>query len=833
MADALPLDLAALPIPRTRLIGRETERVAALGLLLNDAVPLLTLTGAGGVGKTRLALEIAADATGEFADGVIWVDLAPVREPAQVPATVAGSLGIVPLPDQPIIETVTRSLRPRQTLLLLDNCEHLLPGVAEVASVLLAACPAVQILAASRAPLRVRGEQIIPLGPLSVPPRDVDSWRQLAEHDAVRLFVERARAVHPGFALDAVNAATVAALCRTLDGLPLALELAAARSRILSPDALLAQMTDRLHALSDGPRDAPLRQQAIEATIGWSYDLLGDADQALFRRLAVFAGGFTLDGARAVVDEDADQFLSILRGISTLVDQSLVYRMERDGEPRFTMLETIRAFALERLGANGEERLARDRHARFVLHLVTALDAWNCAYLPESQAILDLLEGEFANLHAALAWLRDAGDVPGLLTLAGELIVFWQLRGHLREGRQWLEWGLAQPVETDPGARAGAQLALSSIARVQHDPARALALCEESLGFYRASGDCGRIARAAAHAATVSLDTAPNLTEGFVNEAFAAFAQLAEAEWAIRASEQLRVVRGGMAKNRGELRLADEYLRDVIERQRNAARESGSEQPFACWPLMAWGAVAHAGGDVPVALVRYQASLDHAWRFHEARCCAYALTRVASILAVDGRWRDAAWLLGAAEAYAEKIGLAFANDIWPLTRAFGLPRPWQGDEAYAGQAKAIRAVVLRRSPAPLPPLADPEAAVELWAAGRGVAIEEAVAFALGAERDETAAARSGRTSPIAASRLASHELTPRQQEILAFLCERLTDSEIAARLFISRRTVEGHVAQILDKLGVDNRRAAAAEAARRGLVPSGRVLPRHMIHEIR
>jgi non-specific serine/threonine protein kinase len=765
-------------------------------------------------------LTVAQDVADQFADGVVWVDLAPLRDADLVPVTVAGALGIVPAPNRPVLEDLAHYLRPRQTLLVLDNCEHLLAAVAALAAALLASSPALQILAASRAPLHLHGEQILPIEPLPLPASTGSRREPVAENDAVRLFVERARAVRPSFALTGATGETIAALCSALDGLPLAIELAAARITLLSPEALLAQMTDRLSLLSDGPRDAPIRQQTIAATIGWSYDLLSDEAQALFRRLAVFVGSFTLDAAQASADAADAPVSTTMRGINALVEQSLVHRIEGDGESRFTMLETVRAFALERLRASDEESCTRERHAAWFIDLVASREAWVAAFLPHGQMILDQLETEYANLHGALTWLRDTGNVSGLLALAGDLNYLWELRGHLREGRQWLEWGLACGGACDPALRANAQLALSNLCEVQHQSALALELGDASLRYYRRAGDEARVARAAAHAASVSLAVREAaVTEAYVAEALAAFDSLSDIPWAVRASSHLRSYPGIIAKHQGDLPRAERLLGDVVAEQRRIARESGEEQPFACWPLMTWGAVAHLARDLPVALERYQASLAHAWKFQDAQCSAYTLTRVASILAIYGRWREAAWMLGAAEAFAEKIGLAFDQDIWSLTRAFGVPEPWQGPEDYTGPARDIRTAVLRRWPAAIPPISDPDFADELWAAGRRTAIDDAIAAALAVDLavPPAAPAMIGTASlpPGSESGIA---LTPREQEVLAMLCQRLTNAEIAARLFLSHRTVEDHVSRLLDKLNVANRREAAAMAARLGLV---------------
>ncbi|MFN8589887.1 MAG: NB-ARC domain-containing protein [Thermomicrobiales bacterium] len=296
---------SALPRVPHRLIGRERERAAARDALLERAAPLLTLTGPGGVGKTRLALAIGSEVGDRFRDGVVWVDLAAISDPTHVPANLAEALRLTLPAVGEIEDYLARLLRPRQLLLLLDNCEHLLATVAPLVSALLTRCPALQVLATSRAPLRLRWEQILPVPPLPTPVAD-ETLETIAGNEAIRLFVERARAVQPDFTLTATNKEAVARLCQQLDGLPLAIELAAARSAVLSPEAMVAQMRDRLRLLASGPRDVPPRHETIAATIAWSYDLLDAESQWLFRRLAVFLGGFTLEAVAEVAGKGGE-----------------------------------------------------------------------------------------------------------------------------------------------------------------------------------------------------------------------------------------------------------------------------------------------------------------------------------------------------------------------------------------------------------------------------------------------------------------------------------------------------------------------------------------------
>jgi predicted ATPase/DNA-binding NarL/FixJ family response regulator len=837
--------LSLLPVQLTSFVGREQEIATASQLLLSDDVRLLTLTGPGGVGKTRLALEVAAQVQEHFRAGVCFVSLASITEADLIIPTIAQTLGVKAPRTQSQEERLLNYLRDRQFLLLLDNFEQLISAASRLSALLLA-CLSLKLFVTSRAVLHLRGEHAFPVPPLALPdPQQLSERAMLAHSSAVTLFCERAHAINPAFQLTPENAPAIAEICLRLDGLPLALELAAARSKLFPPQALLTRLQQGQHLLPSTARDVPARQQTLQQTIQWSYDLLDDQEQALFRHLSIFVDGCSLEAAEAVCQALGDTETDILEGISSLLDKSLLRQgaQEQDA-PRLQFLETIRQFGLERLVEAGEAPPAQQAHALYFLRFAETAEPEEL-YGAAQVSRFDALEREHDNLRAALRWLLESRAIEHALRLCVAIARFWAIRGYIAEGRQWLLKALELPEQESHATtvRARALNWAGWLTVLQGDMATAAALCHESLHLSQRLDDQPGIAMALHRLGIIASSQGDDATAcSLLEESVRHYQVLADTNGLAYSL----MVLGGLAtgyREPGEVRAwlekslslfqalnnqegiawslyalarlsfllddwehASTFKQEALTLFRSLGLDEGVAQM-----LLLLGQVHLRQGEATSAHALFQESLHLFQENGNRRGAAHALFSLAcdavlqrSQEAAQLYWDESLALLSAlhdtqsviaalealAAVAAQRQEARWAAHLWGAAEALRETiRPATSSTAHPASERSIAAARAQLDPATF---------AAAWATGRTLTPEQA--FAVWDKH------------PVSLSPQYPGDLSQREIEVLRLLARGLTNVQIAAQLIISPRTVDAHLRSIYSKLAVTSRSAATRYA---------------------
>jgi predicted ATPase/DNA-binding SARP family transcriptional activator/DNA-binding CsgD family transcriptional regulator len=750
-----------VPVALSSFVGRERELVDVKRTLAMTR--LLTLTGAGGCGKTRLALEVGRDLASSYPDGAWLVELASLSQPELVPQAVASVLGVREQPERTLVDTLAGHLQERDLLLMLDNCEHLIEACAQLAHSLLHSCPRLRVLATSREPLGVEGEALWRVSSLSVPDTDrLPTAGELTRYDAVRLVVDRARLRVPDFELTPDNVRAVAQMCGRLDGIPLAIELATARVGALAVEEVEKRLGDSLSLLTAGPRTAPPRHRTMRATLEWSYGLLCEPERKLFGRLSAFAGGWTLEAAEAV-GSDGPGGADVLDVLTRLVAKSLVVAEATEGGGvRYRMLEPIRQYAGMKLEEDDESYATLGRHAN--LFLALAEEAEPELSGPRQQQWLERLEVEHDNFRAALTWALDRGEAELGLRLSGALGEFWHMRGHLSEGRQWLESALAaQDGAYLMSARIKAFTWVAHIAWEQGDYERSITLSKASLTLFRTLRDEAGVANALSNLAWAALfQNELEQASTMAQEALNLQRKLGHAVGVIRALQTLGLV---AATGHDYDRAAALYEESLM-----LARKVGDS--FGIVLSLGIGALASLGkGDHHQTRMLYEKGLRVSKQLSSMNLARLPLHISAALAGAQGRAVRSARLWGATEVMREAMGTIFS----PAER-----------RAYGPYIEAARAQL------------DEAAWEKAYTEGKAMILEEAIEYALsGEEEPPPSAAPAPEELPAV--------LTRREREVAIFVARGLTNRQIAKELVVSERTVEKHVANILKKLGLHSR----------------------------
>jgi predicted ATPase/DNA-binding CsgD family transcriptional regulator len=758
-------ELGAMPAPRTSFVGRAREVELVQALLRRNDVRLVTLTGPGGVGKTRTAIRVASAAP----HAAHFVDLADVQEPALVLPTIAAALGVRP-DGRPVLDNLRAALRDGDALLVLDNFEQILPAAAALAA-LLDTCPHVTLLVTSRAVLGIPGEHVVDIRPFPTPRvLSAEAATDAGDLDACRLFVDRARALDPKFALTGANAPAIVGICQRLDGLPLAIELAAAWIPVLSLGALLDQLEHRLALPSSGPASAPRRQRSLRDTVAWSYGLLSAPAQALFRRIAVFNGGCSLEAIQAIC---GDGSLDVLQELRALVANSLVRRTDSPaGDSRYTMLELVREFGVEILEQSGEAGVIRPRHAAWFLALAEQADAKQTTR--ERDAWLDRLEAAQGNLHAALGWALVQDDPETALRLAGSLLPFWQFRFHSSVGHDLVRRALALGNDVSTRALRKAVYCAGTLAYMQGEHTEAANLLAEALAQYEAAGDAGMTGRAEVGLGRLAWDDDDlDAARGWFTSARLRFEACGDKVGLAHSLHGLGLV----ADKTGDYPQAETFLREAL----TIWQALGFTWELArCIPGHL-ADVARAAGNLADATTLYQECLALNWAAQDLENVSWSLTGLALIAAADGKGDQAVRLMALADRFEALTGAPLTPHIRrDHDLAVGMLMDRVGAERFA----------------------------EIQASVTSAELTNEIGAALALTRSEAATPSPPRYD---------HGLTQREREVLRMMASGKANQEIADALFVSLGTVKVHVTHILAKLGVKSRAAATDYAHRHDL----------------
>jgi predicted ATPase/DNA-binding CsgD family transcriptional regulator/transcriptional regulator with XRE-family HTH domain len=800
----------------TSFVGREHELAELRTVLLTTR--MLTLTGPGGVGKTRMALRLMSDTFSPDGGQTCFVDLASIATPSLLLPTVAGALLVREQPIEPLFTSLATAIGEHSHLLVLDNCEHLVEACAELADGLLVSCPNLRILATSREALRTAGETIWPLAPLGLPPIGSNATLEsVLAAEAVQLFVERARAIAPGFALTPDNSGVVAQICARLDGIPLALELAAARLNILSPSELGARLDDRLQLLVRGPRTAPLRHQTLRATLDWSYDLLDDSERGLFNRLAAFGGEWDLDAMEAACGGDGLEPSTLLDLLTCLVDKSMV--TVTGTEPRrYRLLETMRDYARLHLEASGEAERVRARHAHYAVDLVKRLGTVVSASGPDARAALQQLSREWANLRAALQWAVDGAHADIGLRLAGALAEIWSRLGTYQEGSYWLAQVLALPdARTSTFERAWALNGAGWFAILLAQYATAKALTEESLAIGRKLEDALLVSRGLINLGSAALQLGEyDAACEFFSEALSIARTSDDPMGEGMALRNLGYTQLEQCKYASAERYASEWL--VHARALQSAWFTASALTLLGQAVMGESKVGQARGLLEEGMRTARAWGDRA-------LIARNLDALGNLALIEGDVRRAAATL------CESLQLSYDLGDWPnlptSLESIAHAHASVGEPGEAvrelGAAAALReALQVPQTPRERTAIArwlpsarlrlTPAAFEKAWTDGHTTALQYVVADAIAFEDRATAS-----VSPTAAgSQPSTRTLTTREREVVVLVARGLTNRQIAGKLVVTEATVAKHIEHILAKLEFSSRvETAAWEASAR------------------